>query len=170
MLHILIFYKTHLLNKSDNFSLGVEVFPEDSEYSDPLTLLVYTKRPCKILGRISDLTYTSTLRENCPRVFLVRFSHIRTEYGEMRSISTEYFSVFSSNAGKDGPENLRIRTLFMHFKYRLFSGKNVSQKFWHNSYENTIPQNIMLVIEVYVFIFPGLLEEISFNNLLFFGY
>ena len=66
-------YKTHLLNKSDNFPLGVEVFPEDSEYSDPLTLLVYTKRLCKILGRISDLTYTSTLRENCPRVFLVRF-------------------------------------------------------------------------------------------------
>ena len=25
------------------------------------------------MGRISDLTYTSTLRENCPRVFLVRF-------------------------------------------------------------------------------------------------
>ena len=57
-------------------------------------------------GRDSQQT---TLREKCPylKFFWSVFSRIRTEYGEIRSIS-----VFSPNAGKYGPEKLRIWTLF----------------------------------------------------------
>ena len=54
------------------------------------------------------------------RVFWSVFSRIRTEYGEIRTISpysvripdTEYLSVFSPNAGKYGPGKFRIPTLF----------------------------------------------------------
>ena len=45
-----------------------------------------------------------TLREKCPysELFWPAFSRIRTEYGEIRSISP---SICSSNAEKYGPEN-----------------------------------------------------------------
>ena len=34
---------------------------------------------------------------------------------------TPYLSVFSPNAGKYGPEKLRMRTLFMQYKLTLYS-------------------------------------------------
>ena len=50
------------------------------------------------------------LREKCPySVFLVRiFPNSDTVQRD-----TEYLSVFSPNAGKDGQEKLRIQSLFM---------------------------------------------------------
>ena len=60
-------------------------------------------------------------------VFLIRIPRSRTEYGERerereresererereRERDTVYFSVFNANAGKYGPEKLRILTLF----------------------------------------------------------
>ena len=67
-----------------------------------------------------------SLREKYPylELFLSAFSHIWTEYGEILCISshsdTLYLSVFSPNAGKCGPENLRIRTLFTQCVTRGF--------------------------------------------------
>ena len=48
----------------------------------------------------------TTLREKCTysEFFWFLISRIRTEYGEIRSIS-------SPNAGKNGPDELQIRTL-----------------------------------------------------------
>ena len=54
------------------------------------------------------------------RIFLVRiFSHSDWIRGD-----TEYLSVFSPNAGKYGPEILRIRTLFRQWKLRIKRLKN----------------------------------------------
>ena len=61
-------------------------------------------------------------------LFCPVFSGIRTEYGKIRSISpysvqmrenTPYLSVFSSNAGKYGPENTPICTLFKQWRDRF---------------------------------------------------
>ena len=62
---------------------------------------------------IDEIEHIS-LREKCPysEFFWFVLFRIRTEYGE-------YLTVFSPNAGKHGPEKLRIRTLFTQFMYKL---------------------------------------------------
>ena len=81
-------YKTHLLNKSDNFPLGVEVFPEDSEYSDPLTLLVYTKQ----------------LKETLEDIGKNIWSHIyfNTAWKLSQSFSGPFFPAFGLNTERYG--------------------------------------------------------------------
>ena len=55
-------------------------------------------------------TYIQTLSEKClfSEFFWSVFPHIRTEFSE--------FPIFSSNAGKYGPEKLRIRILLTKWK------------------------------------------------------
>ena len=55
-----------------------------------------------------------SLREKCPysEFFWSVFSLIRTEYGEIRSTNVFEFVRISTNAGKYGPEKLKIWTLF----------------------------------------------------------
>ena len=55
----------------------------------------------------SEPKLTNSLRKKCPysELFWSVFSHIRTEYGEIRvSLNTKYLCVFSPNAEKCGPE------------------------------------------------------------------
>ena len=62
------------------------------------------------------LSISLSLCQKCPHLefFWSVFFLIRTEYGEIRSISysVSTVSVFSPNAGKYGAKKLRMRTLF----------------------------------------------------------
>ena len=76
------------------------------------------------LFRLISTAWNVQIRSFCWSVF----SRIRTEYGKIRSISpysvqmrenTPYLSVFSSNAGKYGPEKTPICTLFKQWRDRF---------------------------------------------------
>ena len=98
--------------------------------------LDYSERNCWYLGVLNWCHQKEILKLSCPPDFL---TNIETDtawkvsvFGDflvlifphsdwIRSISpysvnTEYISVFSPNAGKYGPEKLRIRTLFTQFQ------------------------------------------------------
>ena len=55
---------------------------------------------------ISDFNWETTLRENCPylELFWSAFSHIRTEYGEIRSIISPYSVRMRENAYQNNSE------------------------------------------------------------------
>ena len=62
--------------------------------------------------KLTTKTAKQPLLKKCPysKLFWSVLSRIRSEYAEML-----YLSVFSPNAGKCGPEQRRIRTLFAQY-------------------------------------------------------
>ena len=64
-----------------------------------------------VLNTLAELMKKHYFREKCPysEFFWSVFIHIRTDYRD----------VFSPNAGKYGPEKLRIRTLFTQWYFSI---------------------------------------------------
>ena len=62
-------------------------------------------------------------------------------------LNTEYFSIFSPNARKCGPENLQIPTLFTQCQLNIFQVKNWkhdidSLKFWGILWRNLLESHL----------------------------
>ena len=85
----------------------------------------------------SDVFIITSLREKCPYLefFCSVFSHNGAEYGEILCISL-YLSVFSPSAGKYGPDNVRIQTLFTQCLLSCYS--NFSRKTYLVPYKTSI--------------------------------
>ena len=81
-----------------------------TEYGEMRSFSPYSVRMWKMRTRITPNTDTfhavKSYKYPYSELFWSAFSRIRTEYGEILSVS-----VFSPNAEKCGPEELRIRTL-----------------------------------------------------------
>ena len=101
-----------LTSISSFFRLRITKIVKFLQYSGQLSLAKRRKnRLTSHKFLVSNLLETNlfrkfVLREKCPcsGFFWSVFSHIR--------IDTEYLSGFSTNAGKNGPEKLKIRILF----------------------------------------------------------